>query len=135
LERLTYYVYSLERQNLLAERAGENLHYHNFHNVDVHVGDGSQGLPDMSPFDVIVVNATAPRIPLRLVAQLNPNGGRMVIPIGYGSQPRLHLVKRDGNSFGTQTLQNVAHVSFERLIGRYGFPSDAGKDKSDSAHA
>ncbi len=56
-------VYSLERDPVLANQAATRLTGLGYRNVEVLVGDGSQGLADMSPFDAILVSAAAPAIP------------------------------------------------------------------------
>src|SRR5690606_35760599 len=81
LSRLADYVYSLERSTVLADIAGQRLSDMGYTNVDIHIGDGSQGLPDMSPYDAILVTAAAPKVPGVLCSQLKYNGGRMIIPI------------------------------------------------------
>jgi len=118
LSKLAYYVYSLERSSLLANFAGERLSAVEYSNIDIHVGDGSQGLPDMSPFDAIMVTAAVPTLPRVLCRQLKYHGGRMIIPIGDRDQQELRLIMRRGNKFHGRTLLKCQFVP---LIGRYGF--------------
>lgn len=42
---------------------------------------GVLGAPDAAPFDRILVSANAKALPPPLVAQLNPDGGRLVVPV------------------------------------------------------
>jgi len=58
------------------------------------IGDGTKGLPELSPFDKIHVGAAAAEIPHPLLAQL-AIGGKMVIPEGIESQD-IVLVERKG---------------------------------------
>lgn len=118
---LAAYVYSLEVFPRLAERAGRILKSLGYENVDLHIGDGSQGLPDMAPFDAIMVTAAAPSIPGPLCSQLVPTGGRMVIPVGDRKNQHLHLVQRIGNR--CRVSQKIP-VRFVPLVGRYGFKLD-----------
>ena len=118
LAELVDYVYSLERNSLLADIAGERLSEIGYTNIDVHIGDGSQGLADMSPYDAIIVTAAAPKVPNVLCSQLKHNGGRMIIPIGDRAQQELRLVVRRGDKISTRTLLMCRFVP---LIGRYGF--------------
>jgi len=115
---LVDYVYSLERSSRLADIAGQRLSDMEYSNVDIHVGDGSQGLADMSPYDAILVAAAAPKIPRVLCSQLKHNGGRMIIPIGDHYQQELRLIVRRGEKVTSRTL---LMCNFVPLIGRYGF--------------
>lgn len=119
---LAQFVYSLERYPALGERAGELLTELGYDNVEIHTGDGSQGLPDMAPFDAIVVTAAAPAIPGPLRAQL-ADGGRLVLPTGNRVQQMLQRVRRTGD---TWHVENLLPVMFVPLYGRHGFaPPDA----------
>ena len=64
----------------VGKSAKERLKLLGFKNVSVHIGDGSLGLPQKSPFDAVVVTAAAKEIPKALIDQLK-EGGRMIIPI------------------------------------------------------
>jgi protein-L-isoaspartate(D-aspartate) O-methyltransferase len=118
---LADYVYSLERYPRLADKAAHILAELGYENVDIHVGDGSQGLPDMKPFQGIIVTAAAPTIPGPLVSQLDPEGGRLVIPVGDRRNQRLQIVQRQGSRC---TVEKSMSVRFVPLIGRYGFSGD-----------
>jgi protein-L-isoaspartate(D-aspartate) O-methyltransferase len=98
--------------------------------VDVHVGDGSQGLPDMAPFDAIIVTAAAPALPGPLRAQLSTNRGRMVIPIGNRQDQHLERVTRVGDSWEIESLERVRFVP---LLGRYGFDKHSYRPDNDQA--
>jgi protein-L-isoaspartate(D-aspartate) O-methyltransferase len=119
---LARHVYSVERVARLARDASERLHRLGYSNVDIHVGDGSQGLPDMSPFDAIIVTAAAPSVPGPLRAQMNPNGGRLVIPVGVDERQFLELLTREDDRW---YFKRIAAVSFVPLIGRYGFETNS----------
>jgi protein-L-isoaspartate(D-aspartate) O-methyltransferase len=116
--RLAAQVYSLERHPRLAQRAAQTLSRLNFDNVEIHVGDGSQGLPDMAPFDAVIVAAAAPALPGPLRSQLRERGGRMVLPIGDRNNQYLEVVTRQGNRW---EIERTEPVKFVPLIGRYGF--------------
>jgi protein-L-isoaspartate(D-aspartate) O-methyltransferase len=60
---LAAHVYTLEYYPQLADRASRVLARLKINNVDLHIGDGSQGLADMAPFDAIIVSAAAPALP------------------------------------------------------------------------
>ena len=111
-------VFSLERFHRLAANAATTLERLGYDNVEIHVGDGSQGLPDMAPFDAIIVTAAAPEAPVPLCLQMSPNGGQMVIPVGSDKAQFLELITRRGNAW---EYKRIASVRFVPLIGRFGF--------------
>jgi protein-L-isoaspartate(D-aspartate) O-methyltransferase len=80
LAELAREVVGIERVPELAEQARANLRAAGY-DVDVVVGDGSQGLPGRAPFDGIAVAASAERVPQPLVDQLTPSG-ILVLPVG-----------------------------------------------------
>ena len=86
-------VYSIERIGTLAEGARALLSDLQFQNVEIHVGDGSLGMPAVAPFDGILVSAAASQVPQALVDQL-AEGGRLVIPIGSVSGQMVTVVER-----------------------------------------
>ena len=118
---LTHYVFSVERVGRLAEQAGERIGDLGYNNLDIYVGDGSQGLPDQATFDRIMVTAAVPRLPNVLCTQLDKHGGQMILPIGDEHLQELKLVTRRGERFTSRTLLRCRFVP---LIGRYGFDSD-----------
>jgi protein-L-isoaspartate(D-aspartate) O-methyltransferase len=118
LSRLARFVYSLERYPDLGGRASALLDDLGYHNVEIYIGDGSQGLPDMAPFDAIIVTAAAPAIPGPLRSQM-ANGGRLILPIGDRNQQFLQRVRRAGDSWKVEAL---IPVMFVPLYGRHGFP-------------
>jgi protein-L-isoaspartate(D-aspartate) O-methyltransferase len=82
LAELAREVHSIEVIPKLAEQARENLAAAGYGDrVHVHVGDGSRGLPQVSPFEAIAVAAATRQPPPALLDQL-ARGGRLVIPIG-----------------------------------------------------
>jgi len=113
------YVYSLERIPELAEKAAHNLQSLNYNNVDLHIGDGSQGLADMASFDVIVITAHVSKIPKPLALQLHPLHGRMLIPVGNSKVQKLKFIRREADHWYSRTL---ATIRVEALVGRYGTP-------------
>jgi protein-L-isoaspartate(D-aspartate) O-methyltransferase len=115
--QLAAHVVSIERHGALAESAAEKLEMLGIENVDIHEGDGSQGLPDMAPFDAILVSAAAPAIPNVLMAQLGESG-RMVLPIGDSYNQYLERVYRMGN---TWQVEQLLPAMFVLMIGRYGY--------------
>jgi len=115
------YVYSVERYARLASRAGDTLTDLGYDNFELLVGDGSQGLADMAPFDAIIVTAAAPSIPGPLISQLKRDSGKLVLPVGNRYGQILSVAIRDGDTYA---VENHISVRFVPLQGRYGFPSD-----------
>ena len=68
------HVVGIERLPELAEAAHLRLAAAGFE-VQVHVGDGSHGLPEEAPFDAIAVAAAAPWLPPRFHASSRTSGG------------------------------------------------------------
>jgi protein-L-isoaspartate(D-aspartate) O-methyltransferase len=117
LAQLADKVHSIERIPELAEQAGRNFEAAGVDNVDVHVGDGSRGLPQEAPFDAIAVAAAAPEFPQALYEQLK-TGGRLVVPVGRRQGQRLEVIVRSPE--GPAVLRSVA-CRFVPLVGEEGF--------------
>ena len=100
----------------LAARARELLARLGYE-VDVIVGDGTDGYPPRSPYAGIVVAAAAPSVPDPLVAQLAV-GARLVIPIGPRDVQHLTVVERSAD--GTREVRGEAAV-FVPLVGHHGY--------------
>ena len=63
------------------------------YHLNFYHGDGSKGLPEMAPYDGIIVTAGAPTIPNELIKQLKING-ILIIPVGKGkTQTMVKLIK------------------------------------------
>ena len=101
-------VYTVERIRPLYERARKQLSDLKLRNVSVRYADGSAGLPEVAPFDGIVMAAAAPMLSAVLREQLAV-GGRMVLPVGVQEQ-WLYLVERDAQGFRETRLEPVKFV-------------------------
>ena len=112
-------VHSIERHPELAASAKEQLKTLGFNNVTVHVGDGTQGLESMAPYDRILVAAAAPSVPDPLLLQLT-DGGRLIIPIGSRFSQTLEVWDRSGEKYHRKA--NIP-VVFVPLIGENGWNS------------
>ena len=84
LSRLCRKVITIEREPALAEQASQTLRRLGFENVEVAVGDGSQGWPSEASYNAILVAAAAGSVPQALIDQL-ADGGRMVIPVAVSA--------------------------------------------------
>jgi protein-L-isoaspartate(D-aspartate) O-methyltransferase len=110
-------VHTVERIPELAERARANLEGAGYDSVEVHVGDGSLGLPELAPFDAIVVAAAAPEMPSTLYEQLVARG-RLVVPVGGPHGQRLEVIVRSPE--GPAVTRSVP-CRFVPLVGAEGF--------------
>jgi protein-L-isoaspartate(D-aspartate) O-methyltransferase len=108
LAKLAREVYSIERIQPLAEKARANLRPMRLPNVRLVYGDGYKGLPEVAPFDAIVVAAAAAQVPAALLEQLAV-GGRVVMPVGTTSQ-HLLLVERTAQGYKETKLEAVRFV-------------------------
>jgi protein-L-isoaspartate(D-aspartate) O-methyltransferase len=119
LSRCAAEVFTVERIASLAEGARSLLQDLGYHNVTVHLGDGTLGWPEQAPYDAIVVTAGAPEVPGELMQQLAP-GGRLVIPVG--STPHLQtLVRVRRVAEGEFRREELCQVRFVPLIGEQGW--------------
>ena len=101
-------VWSIEILPELAERAKRDLAAAGYSGVRVRTGDGWAGWPEEAPFDAILVTAAPAEVPQALVRQLKV-GGRMVLPLGTGTQELVRITRtEDGEE--RETLMLVRFV-------------------------
>lgn len=110
-------VISIERYDELARVAQRRLGALGYRNVEIHVGDGTQGWPPEAPYEAIIVTAGAPRVPYPLLHQL-ADGGRLVIPVGSRFDQDLILFIRRGPEF---EKRNLGPCRFVPLTGEEGW--------------
>jgi protein-L-isoaspartate(D-aspartate) O-methyltransferase len=110
-------VCTVESNPRLAEESRERLARLGYKNVEVFSGDGSEGLADRAPYDVIIVSAGTPSISPALLDQLAERG-RLVAPVGNLQQQELQLVCRHGGRITTRSLDACQFVP---LIGKGGW--------------
>jgi protein-L-isoaspartate(D-aspartate) O-methyltransferase len=104
MARQAQQVHTMEIQPALAALARRNLQRAAVTNVQVHEGDGAQGLPAEAPFDAIALSGSVPELPQALLQQLKV-GGRLVAIVGFTPVMNAVLVTRSGESqFETQVL-------------------------------
>ena len=117
LSSLARLVFAIECRTELATAAAERLGHLSYMNVHVHCGDGTLGLPELAPFDAIIVAAGAPAPPAPLLAQL-AEGGKMVVPVGSLENQELQRIERSHDTFRTTVLDTCRFVP---LIGAHGW--------------
>ena len=94
LAELAAEVHTIERIPALAQRARANLDAAGYGDrVQLHVGDGTLGVPECAPFAAIAVAAAALEAPPALYEQLEPRG-RLVVPVGGSDGQWLEVVVR-----------------------------------------
>jgi len=108
LAQLATEVYSIERIAPLLAKARTNLRSLRLNNLRLKHADGSRGLPEVAPFDSIILAAAARQLPQAILQQLAP-GGRMILPLGASNQV-LRLVERTRSGFNETTLDSVRFV-------------------------
>jgi protein-L-isoaspartate(D-aspartate) O-methyltransferase len=95
-------VFSIERQHKLYRYSMRQLPKLGYRPKKLVFGDGYKGLPDHAPFDRILVTAGAKEVPKPLLEQL-AIGGRLVIPVGTGTQEMILFVRKSAKEFENQT--------------------------------
>jgi protein-L-isoaspartate(D-aspartate) O-methyltransferase len=93
LAELAARVFAIERSPVLAAGATRVLSSLGYDNVNVVLGDGSQGFAAGAPYDAILVSAATAAVPEPLLAQLREDGGRMIIPVGPAESQQLQLIR------------------------------------------
>lgn len=110
LSRLGGRVFTVERLPRLSRRARSVLAELGCRNVQFRVGDGSVGWREEGPFESILVTAGAPSVPESLKAQLHPEGGRLVIPVGDRFVQDLLVVTRTDKKFAVRQMLSCRFV-------------------------
>jgi protein-L-isoaspartate(D-aspartate) O-methyltransferase len=115
-------VYAIERHPSLGEAARERFKTLGYDNIDLRVGDGTNGWPEAAPFDAILVAAGGPEVPQALKEQL-AIGGRLVIPVGEQERHQT-LLKVTRNGEADYEEEDLGVVAFVPLIGEQGWAED-----------
>ena len=117
LAKLARRVDTIERLAVLAESARARLAA--YANVEVHVGDGSLGLPDARAVRRDRRRRARRRAPPQpLLGQLAV-GGRLVLPIGSAFDQSLFCITRTPDGYDRRDLGDVRFVP---LVGAEGWP-------------
>ena len=117
LATLVEQVYTIERIGGLVERARERLRALGVRNVRLKHGDGNLGWPDHAPFDAVMVTAGASHIPDAVMDQID-DGAPLVIPVGKGDVKELKRLRKSGDAWRQETLDEVRFVPLVRGIAR-----------------
>ncbi|MDP7275284.1 MAG: protein-L-isoaspartate(D-aspartate) O-methyltransferase, partial [Planctomycetaceae bacterium] len=96
LAELSGRVISIERHQPLHEAAAERLTRLGYENIELLLGDGSQGHLPAAPFERIMITAAGRELPNAIWEQL-AEGGILVAPLGEEDVQQLtRIVKRQG---------------------------------------
>jgi protein-L-isoaspartate(D-aspartate) O-methyltransferase len=117
LAELCFNVFSVEKIRVLSRKARELLDRLEYHNIALHVGDGTIGWSEHAPYDSIIVAASAPDVPRPLIEQLSV-GGKLVIPVGDDVSQVLKLVQRERFGFHQE---DIGECRFVKLWGKFGW--------------
>jgi protein-L-isoaspartate(D-aspartate) O-methyltransferase len=120
LAELAGTVHTIERQEILAERAQQILAGLGYANIFCHTGDGSLGWPGGAPYNGILITAAAPSPPQPLLDQL-ADGGRLVLPVADHNGQDLQVWERHGIRLEPES---IIPVSFVPLRGEFGWKDD-----------
>jgi protein-L-isoaspartate(D-aspartate) O-methyltransferase len=107
LSRVAQEVYSIERIKPLHELAKANLRPLRIANLRLQYGDGMLGLPQVAPFDGIILAAAGLEVPRALLEQL-AIGARLVAPVGAQVQ-HLQRITRTGKAEWTSETLEACH--------------------------
>jgi protein-L-isoaspartate(D-aspartate) O-methyltransferase len=116
LARLAKEVYSIERLAPLMAIARRNLREFRLPNVRLRHGDGHGGMPEVAPFDAIIIAAAATHVPRELLEQLRV-GGRMILPMAQSGEQHLLVIDRTANGYSEKRMDPVIFVPLRPGIG------------------
>lgn len=112
------FVYTVEIDPQLVDLARTNLAAAGVANVSVDLGDGAQGWPLYTPYDVIVVSGALPVLPNALLQQLKI-GGRLIAVVGEAPVMEMQLVTRtDEDAFNTVVVLETVVAPLENAAQR-----------------
>lgn len=105
-------VYTVERHELLYQKAKKIIDSLGLLNVRCYFGDGNKGLGEFAPFDRILLTCAATEIPQLLIKQL-AIGGMMVLPLGDSNfQIMTRVTKLTEDQFKYEKFDEFRFVPF-----------------------
>jgi protein-L-isoaspartate(D-aspartate) O-methyltransferase len=109
MARIAKEIYSIERLAPLLARARRTLREVRVTNARLRHGDGLRGIPELAPFDSIIMAAAATHVPEVLREQLTA-GGRMVLPMASKSGQQLCVIERTTQGYTEKRMDEVKFV-------------------------
>ncbi len=95
LSLLVKQVVGIELEKVLAQRSKAILKTLHINNAEIICGNGYNGYPEKSPYDIILLSAAPDSLPENLLSQLKPNG-RLILPVGKFDQLLVLYEQVDG---------------------------------------
>lgn len=115
LSRLASTVFLLAEAGSDAEALDRKLTDLGYDNIVVRAGDPRRGLPDLAPFDVILLAGAVLEEPSHLLDQL-ADGGRLVAVVMQGFAGKVTLWERFGDAVGAVTPFDAAIPPLPALV-------------------
>jgi protein-L-isoaspartate(D-aspartate) O-methyltransferase len=109
LSRIAKDVYSIERLAPLLAKARKHFRELKVANIRLRHGDGQVGMPEVAPFDAILVSAAATHVPPALLEQIAV-GGRLIVPLAREGEQRLLIVERTQHGLVEKKMDPVKFV-------------------------
>ncbi len=120
LAELACVVFTIEKSEVLTQKAQRLLEGTSLKNIYFRIGDGTVGWEEHAPYDKIIATGAAPRVPESLMRQLK-DPGRLVLPVGGRQIQTLLLLKKEG---GSVSQEELCSCSFLPLLGKEGWQED-----------
>ena len=120
LAQLASQVFTIERIKSLAKNTKLLLERLGYKNITFKAFDGTYGWRDQSPFDVILISASTPRVPEALIEQL-ADKGRLIAPVGKRESQDLLVLTKNGSRV---VRREIGGCKFVPLIGRFAWPEE-----------
>lgn len=103
-------VYTIERQLELYNKTTALLSKMGYGMIRCYHRDGYLGIPEIAPFDRILVTAGAKEVPPALLDQLGI-GGKLVIPVGEGSvQKMIRFTRLSSDNYKKEEFEDFKFV-------------------------
>ncbi|MBN7795632.1 Flp pilus assembly complex ATPase component TadA [Parahaliea mediterranea] len=113
--RLVDSVVTVEKNDALARVAGRHFDELGLINITLRVGEGSDGAPDMGPYDRILVSSPRIRDHSRLLEQLTAGGYLLALERGEGAATL--MVRYQLTELGALVRQDIVPVDFSHDSG------------------
>ena len=107
-------VFSIEIVEPVGRFGRENLKNQGYE-PHLRIGDGGYGWEEASPFNAILIAATAPHIPQALLDQLLV-GGVLVAPVEHANREYMMRIKRTNEGFEREVLYGVRFVPMTGMV-------------------